>query len=192
MVDTFQPKYTYTKRGVYYFSKSVPSDLRRHYFKTRIIQSLRTKSPSQARYVSQKLVSRLDDYWINLRLREAEIPAAHLLRSIPSQNINSLLPTIDDALDLYLRVKGEHKKNTFFTHSKRTVGYLKKSLGCRPLDQYSTADAATFRDWLRKKGLSSASVQRNFSSLKAMVNFTIQELGLDCRNAFVGVYLAST
>ncbi len=192
MVDTFQPKYTYTKRGVYYFSKSIPSDLSRHYFKTRIIQSLRTKSPSQARYVSQKLVSRLDDYWINLRLGEAEIPAAHLLRSTPSQNINSLLPTIDDALDLYLRVKGEHKKNTFFTHSKRTVGYLKKSLGCRPLDQYSTADAATFRDWLRKKGLSSASVQRNFSSLKAMVNFTIQELGLDCRNAFVGVYLAST
>jgi hypothetical protein len=40
MVDTFQPKYTYTKRGVYYFSKSVPSDLRHHYFKTRIIQSL--------------------------------------------------------------------------------------------------------------------------------------------------------
>tara|TARA_B110000483_G_scaffold83637_1_gene103747 strand:- start:505 stop:693 length:189 start_codon:yes stop_codon:yes gene_type:complete len=39
--------------------------------------------------------------------------------------------------------------------------------------------------------LSAASVQRNFSSLKAMVNFTIQELGLDCRNAFVGVDLAS-
>jgi integrase len=191
MVDTFQPKYTYTKRGVYYFSKSVPTDLRHHYFKPRIIQSLRTKSSSQARYVSQKLASRLDDYWINLRLREVEIPAAHLLRSIPSQNINSLLPTIDDALDLYLRVKGEHKKNTFFTHSKRTVGYLKECLGSRPLDQYSTADAATFRDWLRKKGLSAASVQRNFSSLKAMVNFAIQELGLDCRNAFVGVYLAS-
>ena len=133
---------------MYYFSKAVPADLRHHYFKPRIIQSLRTKSSARARYVSQKLVSRLDDYWINLRLREAEIPAAHLLRSIPSQNINSLLPTIDDALELYLRVKGEHKKNTFFTHSKRTVGYLKKSLGCRSLDQYSTADAATFRDWL--------------------------------------------
>ena len=39
------------------------------------------------------------------------------------------------------------------------------------------------------KGLSTASVQRNFT-IKAMVNFTIQELGLDCRNAFVGVYLA--
>ena len=126
MLDTFQLKYSYTKRGVYYFSKSVPTELKHHYFKPRFIQSLRTKSLSQARYVSRKLVSRLDDYLINLRLREAEIPAAHLLRSTPSQNINSLLPTIDDALELYLRVKGEHKKNTFFTHSKRAVGYLKK------------------------------------------------------------------
>ena len=33
-------------------------------------------------------------------------------------------------------------------------------------------------------------MQRNFTIIKAMVNFTIQELGLDCRNAFVGVYLA--
>ena len=70
-----------------------PSDLRHHYFKTRIIQSLRTKSPSQARYVSQKLASRLDDYWINLRLREVEIPAAHLLRSIPvRKSIHYSLP----------------------------------------------------------------------------------------------------
>ena len=109
--------------------------------------------------MSQKLASRLDDYWINLRLREAEIPAAHLLRSIPRKNINSMLPTIDEALELYPRVKGEHKKNTFFTHSKRTIAYLKQFLGSRPLNQYSTADATTFRDWLRKKGLSAASVQ---------------------------------
>ena len=33
-------------------------------------------------------------------------------------------------------------------------------------------------------------MQRNFTSIKAMVNFTIQELGLDCRNPFSGVYLA--
>ena len=86
--------------------------------------------------MSQKLASRLDDYWINLRLREAEIPAAHLLRSIPRKNINSMLPTIDEALELYPRVKGEHKKNTFFTHSKRTIAYLKQFLGSRPLNQY--------------------------------------------------------
>ena len=190
MVDISHPKYTYKKRGVFYFSKSVPTDLRHHYLKPRIIQSLRTKSQPQARYAAQKLASRLDDYWLNLRLKEAEIPAAHLLRSVPSQNIHSTLPTITDALDLYHRVKGHNKRTTFFTHSKRSVDYLIKCLGCRSLDQYSSADAATFRDWLRNKGLSAASVQRNFTSIKAMVNFTILELGLDCRNPFSGVCLA--
>ena len=190
MVDISHPRYTYKKRGVFYFSKAVPKDLRHHYLKPRIVQSLRTKSQPQARYAALKLASRLDDYWLTLRLREVEIPAAHLLRSVPSQNIHSTLPTITDALDLYHRIKGENKSPTFFTHSKRTVDYLIQCLGCRSLDQYSSADAATFRDWLREKGLSTASVQRNFTSIKAMVNFTILELGLECRNPFSGVYLA--
>ena len=190
MVDISHPRYTYKKRGVFYFSKSVPKDVRHHYLKPRIIQSLKTKSQAQARYAAQKLVSRLDDYWSTLRIKEADIPAFHLLRSVPSQNIHSTLPTITDALDLYHRVKGHNKRTTFFTHSKRSVDYLIKCLGCRSLDQYSSADAATFRDWLRNRGLSVASVQRNFNSLKAMVNFAIQELGLECRNAFTGVYLA--
>ena len=37
------PKYTFIK-DVYYFSKTVPYDLRNHYNKPRIVQSLRTKS----------------------------------------------------------------------------------------------------------------------------------------------------
>jgi len=48
MVDTFHPRYTYTKRDVFYFSKTIPLDLRHHYKKSRFIQSLRTKSKSQA------------------------------------------------------------------------------------------------------------------------------------------------
>ncbi len=153
------------------FAKSVPTDLRHHYLKPRIVQSLKTKSQAQARYASQKLLSRLDDYWLSLRLKEIEIPAAHLLRHVPSQNPGSVLPTIVDALKLYHRVKGENKKKTFFTLSKRSVDYLIQSIGCRSLDQYSSADAASFRDWLRDKGLSAGSIQRNFTSIKAMVSF---------------------
>jgi hypothetical protein len=96
----------------------------------------------------------LDDYWLSLRLKEIEIPAAHLLRHAPSQNPESVLPTIVDALELYHRVKGENKKKTFFTHRQRSVDYLVQSIGCRSLAQYSSADAASFRDWLRNRGLS--------------------------------------
>jgi site-specific recombinase XerC len=125
------------------------------------------------------LAARLEDYWLNLRLKEAEVPAAHLLKSVPSQNPNSVLPTIQDALELYLRVKGRNKRKTFFTHCNRSVNYVEQCLGCRSLDQYSSADAALFRDWLRKRGLSTSSIQRNFSNVKALVNFCIKELGLN-------------
>jgi integrase len=135
------------------------------------------------------LAVRLEDYWLSLRLKKADVPAAHLLKVVPSQNPNSVLPTIQDALELYLRVKGRNKRKPFFTHSERSVNYLEECLGCRSLDQYSSADAALFRDWLRKRGLSTSSIQRNFFNVKALVNFCIKELGLNCRNAFTGVYL---
>ena len=191
MVELSNPKYTYTKRGVFYFSKKIPTDLRHHYKKPIITQSLRTKSKMDAEKASKLFSSRLEEYWLNLRFREMQIPAAHLLNSTPSQNLHSTLPTIEDARDLYLRVKGEHRHNTFFSHTKRSVAYLTQCLGCHSLDQYSSADASKLRDWLRKKGLSTASIQRNFASIKALVNFTILELGLDCRNAFTGVYLSA-
>ncbi|MDA0795815.1 MAG: hypothetical protein O2950_01890 [Proteobacteria bacterium] len=41
------------------------------------------------------------------------------------------------------------------------------------------------------RGLGSSSVQRNFSCIKAVVNFVILEKGLDCNNPFSGVYLHS-
>jgi integrase len=82
------------------------------------------------------------------------------------------------------------KKKTFFTYSARSADYLVQSIGCRSLNQYSSAGAASFRDWLRSRDLSTGSIQPNFTSIKAMVSFTINELGLDCRNAFSGVYLA--
>ena len=191
MVGLSNPKYTYTKRGVFYFSKKIPTDLRHHYKKPIITQSLRTKSRMAAEKASKLFSSRLEEYWLNLRFREMQIPAAHLLHSTPSQNLYSTLPTIEDARDLYLRVKGEHRHNTFFSHTKRSVDYLTQCLGCHSLDQYSSADASKLRDWLREKGLSTASIQRNFASIKALVNFTILELGLDCRNAFSGVYLSA-
>ena len=42
-----------------------------------------------------------------------------------------------------------------------------------------------------EKGLASSSVKRVFSSVKAIVNLAINELGVESKNAFAGVYLAS-
>ena len=184
------PSYTYRKGGVYYFSKVVPQDLADFYAKPRIVRSLRTKSLSHAKTAARSLSARLEDYWLGLRLQRADVPAAHLL-VIPREQLDSNLPAIEDALELYLTVKGQSKGKLFFSHAKRNVSYVIACLGSRPLDCYSSADAATFRQWLSEKGLGSTSVIRVFSVIKAIVNFCIKEQGLDCKNAFSGVYLPS-
>ena len=62
-------------------------------------------------------------------------------------------------------------------------------LGDRPIDTYSSADAASFRDWLITRGLTMSSISRIFGTIRAVINLTIQEHGLDCRNAFANIYL---
>jgi len=68
------PKYTFIKDNTYYFSRSVPTDLRCFYTKPRIIQSLRTNSLNRAKTASKVFASKLDDYWLGLRLKRLEVP----------------------------------------------------------------------------------------------------------------------
>ena len=185
------PQHTYTKRDIYYFSRVIPSDLQHHYSKSRIIQSLKTKSVHRAIMASKMLSAKLDDYWLGLRLKQVDVPASHLLVSGATVNLESNLLTIEEALETYLAVKGRGKGELFFTHTTRSINYLKSCLGCRSLDQYTSADAAKLRDWFISRGLGSASVHRNFGSIKAVINFVILEKGLDCSNPFSGVYLHS-
>ena len=102
------PSYTYRKGGVYYFSKAIPQDLADFYARPRIVKSLRTKSLSHAKTASRSLSARLEDYWLGLRLQRADVPAAHLL-VVPREQLESTLPTIEEALELYLSVKGQSR-----------------------------------------------------------------------------------
>ena len=188
MVDNF-PKYTYTKSGTYYFSKTVPRDLKPHYSRSRIIICLKTKSSKQAEISSKSIINKLENYWLGLRLTKTDIPAQHLLTSDPSKASDA--PSLKDALSIYLKIKGEGRSDYFVTTAHRNIDYVIKCLGCRPIDQYTSADAAKYRDWLVEKGLASSSVKRVFSSVKAIVNLAINELGVDAKNPFSGVYLAS-
>ena len=45
--------FTFRKGGVFYYSRRVPSDLRNHYSKPRIVQSLRTRTPAIAEKVEE-------------------------------------------------------------------------------------------------------------------------------------------
>ena len=70
MVDKLRGKYLFQKRGVYYFSKQIPKDVRQHYSQSRIVQSLKTKSVKDAFYQSQKSIR---NNLIRLRKIQGEI-----------------------------------------------------------------------------------------------------------------------
>ena len=182
------PKYTYRKDGVFYFSKQVPSDVRSYYSKQRIVLCLRTKSPSQAQQASKAVLAKLEDYWLKLRIKDLDVPASHLLNE--SLSVTAGMPTIEDALNLYLDIKGVGRSELFFRAARRNVRYLVTALGVRSLDKYSTNDASKFREWLiKEQKVGTSSVGRVFASIKAITNFAINELGLEIRNPFSGVYI---
>jgi|TARA_B110000977_G_C10683413_1_gene340490 hypothetical protein len=73
------PQYTYLKDGSYYFTRSVPLDLRHLYLKSKIIQALKTQSPVRDKMASPTLLAKLDDDWLGIQLQWVDISASHQL-----------------------------------------------------------------------------------------------------------------
>ena len=62
MVDHLNVSYLYNNRGVFYFNKRVPCDVKPYYKSDRIVICLRTKSNVSAIRASKSLYQRLDNY----------------------------------------------------------------------------------------------------------------------------------
>jgi len=86
-------------------------------------------------------------------------------------------------------MKGAGRPETFAAGARRSVSYLIEVTTDKPIDAYVRADANALRDHLRGRGLSSESIKRNLSNLRAIMNFVSKELGLEPNLAFSGVYL---
>ena len=71
--------FLYTKRGVYYFSRRIPEDLRGHYKSPRIAISLLTKSKKVARARAISLAAKLDEDWLTLRWKSTNDPLQRFL-----------------------------------------------------------------------------------------------------------------
>ena len=181
--------YLLLKGDTYYFNRRVPKDMQGHYKSSRIIICLKTSRKDTALRSAKSIAQRLEDYWLSLRLSQLDIPALHLLRDRPLAVSKSSCETLSEALGLYIRLKGVGKDKTFHRGAERNVQSVIELLGDRPLDEYSSSDAAAYRDYLLKKGLTTNSVKRNFAYIRSIINLCIQEHGLDCKNAFSRVYL---
>ena len=109
MVDK-SARYLMCKGGIYYFTRHVPNDLQRHYEKPRIVMCLKTRSKSAALKASKSLASKLNDFWLKIRISELEVPASNLLiKGRPKETFTSYVPTLSDTLEKYCRLKGVGK-----------------------------------------------------------------------------------
>ena len=182
-------QYLWLKGETYYFNRRVPKDVMGHYKSSRIVICLKTTRKDTAARSARSIAQRLEDYWMSLRLANIDVPALHLLRDRPLRAFQSSCMTLSDALELYLRLKGFNKGKVFRRGAERNIQSVVDVLSNRPLNEYSSSDAAAYRDYLLKKGLTTNSVKRNFATIRSVINLAIQEHGLECRNAFSKVYL---
>ena len=185
MVWVRSPVYFYKRNETFYFSRSVPSDLRHRFNKKKIEVSLRTKSEVKAAKSAAALSDRLERYWDSIRMEM--IYSRELGFSVVPdkvKNANETEVTLSGALALYQRLKGTGKSKLFFEVSNRSIRYLVECVGHDNINGLEPVDAGRFRDFLFGRGMSSSSVKRVFSSVRAIINLAIKEHGLAMTNVF--------
>jgi integrase len=133
---------------------------------------------------SQVICQRLDDKWLPMRLEAMGI--ASVLTNDVSKPPS---PLLSEAMQHYLQLKGIGKAKTFHQAAIRNTKVVTDILGDRVLSEYRTVDAGRVRDELLSRNLSVLSIRRIFTTVKAIINLSITEHGLDIRNPFSQIYL---
>ena len=185
MVDQNEA-YTFQKRGIFYFSKRVPSDLRELYKVGRLTYSLKTKCPKTAEKQVRDALHKLELYWNKVRM-DKELPCSRFLVSATNNQSNDLSIKFTEAARLYLDLKGKNKGVTFYNSVQRVNRYITSSIGDKDLASYTRANANSFRDYLLKRELAGSSIKRILAIVKAIFNFAKNEYGLSLKNHFSGL-----
>ena len=189
MVWVRSPQYFYQRGRVYYFSRAIPSDLRHRFGRRKIEFSLRTRSYSRARSSAAALSDKLERYWDSLRIELAFERSLGLRRGDWKRRSSAPSITFDDALRLYLRLKGTNKTKLFSNTAERSLRYLKDCTGYKYLNDLEIVDGAKFRDFLIAKGLSGSSVKRIIASVRSIINFASKEKGLPTVSTFQNIFI---
>lgn len=190
MVYTSSPDYLYRRNGIYYFTRNVPSDLKTRFNKKRVVVSLHTRSAARAQKSAMALSDRLDRYFESLRLERFHLQELGLKFSV-SADVDADIAgvTISEALSLYIRLKGIGRDRLFRRTAERNIGYLIECLGDARISNIKPNDGGKFRDELVERGLSSSSVKRVLSSVKAIYNLAAKESGITNPNPFAGIFI---
>ncbi len=187
---TSSPDYLYCRNGIFYFTRNVPSDLKSRFNKNRVVVSLHTRSITRAQKSASALSDRLDRYFESLRLERfhsQELGLKFDANAVAVCDVSDA--TFADALELYVRLKGAGRGKVFARTAERNANYLTECVGETSLSDIKPTDAGKFRDHLIAKGLSSSSIKRVMTSVKAIYNMGAKELGVTNPNPFTGIFI---
>ena len=183
MVDQL-PSYLFTKRNIYYYSRRIPPKMRAIYGKKRLVVSLGTKSFNEGLSLSHALTGKLDLLWKEDKPEDTMLEVLALKLEPQKRE-----PTLSQARDAYLKIKGVGKPKTFERTANRNIKAAIDIVGDNHLTQFTTIEAGKFRDALLARGLTVLSVRRMFATINAIFNFAIGEYGLDMKNPFALVHM---
>ena len=194
-MDHQRPHYLKLKGKTYYYSRRVPKELQQYSKIARFETCLHTVCRSRAAQQAALLTQELDDQWSILRRRSRNELIGRLFGTAVS-NVDlsasakdSTVPLLSDAVGTYVKLKGAGRSQTFEAGARRSTGYLIHTCGDKRIDTFVRSDANAFRDYLKGRGLSKDSISRNFTNVRAIVNFVLREEGLQATSVFSGVYL---
>ena len=84
---------------------------------------------------------------MGLRLQKIDISQIFIAKDkVNTERDNN--PTLTQALDVYLKLKGKGRDRVFFRTARRNIRYVTDLLGNRSLSLYNSKDAGKFCDWL--------------------------------------------
>ena len=187
------PRRLFIKRGVYYYVRRVPKALQTRFQRQRVVLCLHTRNEIEALNAANRISVQLDMAWNAARLDAMgfgtmPLPIPTVQTATPPLQSQPMV-RLSDAYQIYVRLKGRGKSKLFFASTNRNLGYAKECLGDAEIVALGRLDAAKFRDYLIAKGLTTISIKRVISTVKAAVNLTISEHGLDCQNPFSRTFI---
>ena len=99
---------------------------------------------------------------------------------------------LSEAAANYQAIRGAKKCETFHRSVTRATEYLIATSGDKEIHTYSRNDANKFRATLVKKGLAGSSIARTIGTIRAVLNFAINEHAIKMENPFERVQFDKT
>ena len=171
-MDNQNYAYIFQRNSTYYFSRRIPSDMKKLYSSYRVVKSLRTKSRKLAQLASNQINFQLESYWNSIRVELITKNIVHHTLHTSEPRFVGCGYKLLDVKDHYLKLKGSNKDRKFHNMVNRNITYLIDAIGDKDLSDFTSSDGAKFRDYLSNRRLSLSSIKRIFASLRPMISLT--------------------